>query len=114
MLTICQDPIELAAIATTFGASGRLEPVLVGSIKPSVGHTEGCAGLAGVFRALLSLEKGVILPTAKVQNVNPNLKLSDWNITIPAYVMPWPVSSFYFVYVHFVERVEMYETRFTA
>lgn len=32
-----QDPIELAAIASTFGASARHEsPVYVGSIKPNV------------------------------------------------------------------------------
>jgi acyl transferase domain-containing protein len=64
----------------------------VGSIKPNVGHTEGCAGLAGVFKAVLSLERGIILPTAEVQTLNPKLKLYDWNISLPQGPLEWPVN----------------------
>lgn len=81
----------MAAIATTFGAdASRDRPVYVGSIKPSVGHTEGCAGLAGVFRAILSLEKGQILPTFGVETVNPKLRFDDWNLALPRALLPWP------------------------
>ncbi|KAL8934368.1 MAG: hypothetical protein Q9211_005258, partial [Gyalolechia sp. 1 TL-2023] len=40
------DPLELTAIATTIGAARRKAgkpPLYIGSIKPTVGHTEGCA-----------------------------------------------------------------------
>ncbi|KAK6221501.1 Type I Iterative PKS [Pestalotiopsis sp. IQ-011] len=95
------DPIELSAIASTFGTAvtenistaGNPPPVYVGSIKPSVGHTEGCAGLAGVFRAIISLEKGVILPTVGIETVNPKLKLDAWNLALPKEVMPWPADA---------------------
>jgi acyl transferase domain-containing protein len=66
--------------------------VYVGSIKPNVGHTEGCAGLAGVFKAILSLERGIILPTAEVQILNPKLKLDDWNIALPQEPLAWPAN----------------------
>lgn len=87
-----QDPIELAAIASTFGACGRPDkaPVYVGSIKPNVGHTEGCAGLAGVLKAIVSLEKGVILPSAGVETVNPKLKFDAWKLALAPDVIPWP------------------------
>ncbi|KHO10995.1 hypothetical protein MAA_11386 [Metarhizium robertsii ARSEF 23] len=85
------DPIELSAIAATFGACrSHGNPVHVGSIKPNVGHTEGCAGLAGVFKAIMCLEKGVLLPTAEVGKINPKLRFADWNIVLPAQTMAWP------------------------
>ncbi|KAK9774993.1 hypothetical protein SCAR479_08267 [Seiridium cardinale] len=88
------DPIELAAIASTFGAAAPADrPVYIGSIKPNIGHTEGCAGLAGVFRAMLSLEKGLVLPTAGIEQINPKLDLAKWNLALARGVIPWPSSS---------------------
>ncbi|KAJ4413542.1 Type I Iterative PKS [Gnomoniopsis sp. IMI 355080] len=86
------DPIELSAIASTFGKDPGEMPVYVGSIKPSVGHTEGCAGLAGVFRAILSLEQGCIFPTFGVERVNPKLRFDDRSLALPQKVIPWPTS----------------------
>ncbi|KAL2203578.1 ketoacyl-synt-domain-containing protein [Sarocladium strictum] len=87
------DPIEFSAIAATFGAVSTAEnPTYVGSIKPAVGHTEGCAGLAGVLRAIVSLEKGTLLPTVGVETVNPKLKFKDVNLALPPRCMPWPRS----------------------
>lgn len=86
-----QDPIELSAIASTFGASAAPDsPVYVGSIEPNVGHTEGCAGLAGVLRAIVSLEKGIILPTANIEKLDPKLKFKDWHLALPNGSIPWP------------------------
>jgi acyl transferase domain-containing protein/NADPH:quinone reductase-like Zn-dependent oxidoreductase/NAD(P)-dependent dehydrogenase (short-subunit alcohol dehydrogenase family) len=88
-----QDPIELTAIASTLGASRKaagLGPLYVGSIKPTVGHTEGCSGLAGVFKAVVCLEKGLLVPTYGVERINPRLKLDEWHLALPHQVMEWP------------------------
>ncbi|KAI0204323.1 PKSN polyketide synthase for alternapyrone biosynthesis [Astrocystis sublimbata] len=87
------DPLELTAIAQTLGAARRAAgkpPLPIGSIKPSVGHTEGCAGLAGIFKSILLLEKGMLVPTYGVKRVNPKLKLSDWHLTLPQGIGRWP------------------------
>ncbi|OJJ02001.1 hypothetical protein ASPVEDRAFT_887593 [Aspergillus versicolor CBS 583.65] len=87
------DPLELTAIASTLGAARRAagKPALnIGSIKPTVGHTEGCAGLAGVFKSIMLLEKGMLVPTFGVDRVNPKLKLDDWHLTLPQEVARWP------------------------
>ncbi|KAL8753206.1 MAG: hypothetical protein Q9184_005490 [Pyrenodesmia sp. 2 TL-2023] len=87
------DPIELEAIASSLGAgrsAADLGPLYVGSIKPNVGHTEGCSGLAGVFKALVCLEKGMLVPTYGVERLNPKLKLADWNLALPPNTMKWP------------------------
>ncbi|KAI0448681.1 lovastatin nonaketide synthase [Xylaria acuta] len=87
------DPLELTAIASTIGAARRTAgktPLYIGSIKPTVGHTEGCAGLAGVFKSILLLEKGMLVPTYGVARVNPKLKLSEWHLALPQDVIRWP------------------------
>ncbi|KAI0406744.1 ketoacyl-synt-domain-containing protein [Xylaria palmicola] len=87
------DPIELSAISSTFGAHASAEnPVYVSSIKPNIGHTEGCAGLAAVIKAVLCLEKGYMLPTANVAEINPKLRFAEWNLALPEKAIPWPTS----------------------
>ncbi|KAI8934469.1 hypothetical protein NX059_009197 [Plenodomus lindquistii] len=86
------DPIELTAISKTIGAARRAagrSPLPIGSIKPTVGHTEGCAGLAGIFKAILLMEKGALAPTYGVEMVNPKLRLKDWHLTFPHGVVEW-------------------------
>ncbi|ROT35062.1 ketoacyl-synt-domain-containing protein [Sodiomyces alkalinus F11] len=87
------DPIELEALASTFGAAraaAGLGPLYIGSIKPNVGHTEGCSGLAGIFKAVACLESGKLAPTYGVETINPKLKLADWNLTLPRETTRWP------------------------
>ncbi|CAG9975108.1 unnamed protein product [Clonostachys byssicola] len=87
------DPIELEAIASTLGASrgaAGMGPLYIGSVKPSVGHTEGCSGLAGILKALACLENGMLVPTYGVESLNPKLRLNDWNLALPPKVMKWP------------------------
>ena len=92
ILTVLKDPIELTGIASTFGAQRgpSNDPLYIGSIKANVGHTEGCSGLAGVFKALLCLEQGTLVPTAGFEKLNPKLKLSDWRLALPLENMKWP------------------------
>lgn len=83
----------MSAIADTIGSARRaagLGPLYVGSIKPNVGHTEGCSGLAGIFKAVLCLEKGMLVPTYDVQRRNPALHFEKWNLALPETTMPWP------------------------
>src|SRR5690606_6498215 len=51
------DPIEVEALTAVLGAprpSGS--PVILGSIKSNIGHTEGAAGVAGLIKAVLCLD----------------------------------------------------------
>ncbi|KAI8156241.1 Reducing polyketide synthase FUB1 [Colletotrichum sp. SAR 10_70] len=86
------DPIELSAIGATLGTDRDPEsgPLFVGSIKANVGHTEGCSGLAGVLKSIVCLEKGILVPTAGIEKVNPKLRLTDWNLALPSENMSWP------------------------
>ncbi len=56
------DPIEIQALASAYGA-GRVAPLIVGSIKANLGHLEAAAGVTGVIKMALALQRGVFPPS---------------------------------------------------
>ena len=77
------DPIEASAIASAFGSRGPNNSRLpIGSIKGNIGHTESAAGLAGLVKAVLMLEKGMIPPQANYLEPNPDILLDEWNLRV--------------------------------
>ena len=72
------DAIEAGAIASVF-SKGRQsgKPVIVGSIKTNIGHTEGTAGIAGLVKTVLMLEKGKILPNYDFKKLSDRIPIGD-------------------------------------
>lgn len=59
--TMAGDPLEAKAILKTVGSvEGRKSSLYVGSVKTNIGHLEGAAGVAGVIKAALAVERGLI------------------------------------------------------
>ncbi|KAJ6281119.1 hypothetical protein J3E71DRAFT_219091 [Bipolaris maydis] len=87
------DPIEASAIGQAFRDGRSLDrPLYIGSVKASIGHLEGASGLAGVIKAVLSLEKAVIPPIAMFEKVNPAIDAADLQLAFPKEAIPWPAS----------------------
>ncbi|KAI1412829.1 hypothetical protein F5Y13DRAFT_199683 [Hypoxylon sp. FL1857] len=84
------DYIEAKALATTFGMNTNDEPILVGSVKTSIGHTEPVSGLAAIIKTALSLKHGQIAPNMNYEEKNPRIKLEEWNLKVPTELTPWP------------------------
>ncbi|QKX60887.1 uncharacterized protein TRUGW13939_08033 [Talaromyces rugulosus] len=85
------DPIEATAIGRVFGVGRPQEsPLLVGSIKPNLGHMEASSGLAGVIKAVLALEKGLIPPNQNFETYNPAIDPKKWKFKVPTSLEPWP------------------------
>ena len=84
------DPIEISSLATVL-AQGRSSdnPCYVGSVKSNIGHTESAAGVAGIIKAALSINKGAILPNLHFNNPNPNIDFADGRLVVPVKLMPW-------------------------
>jgi acyl transferase domain-containing protein len=111
------DPIEIEALAGAFGEfTDRRGYCAVGSVKSNLGHTLTAAGVAGLFKTLLSLRHQQLAPTLHVETPNSyipfdnspfyvNTKLSDWPGT-PGVQRHAAVSSFGFsgTNVHLVLR----------
>ncbi|KAH1303021.1 Non-reducing polyketide synthase pyr2, partial [Aspergillus fumigatus] len=88
------DPQEAAAIhASFFGPESVADPLdrlFVGSIKTVVGHTEATAGLAGLIKASLSLQHGMIVPNLLMQQLNPKIEAFAAHLCVPTECVPWP------------------------
>lgn len=59
-------------------------------MKTQIGHTEGAAGLAGLIKCILMLEKGVILPNIHFDRPNKRIAFERDGIKVPTEVLPWP------------------------
>lgn len=70
------DPIEVEALAASYGPGRPAErPLLVGSIKANLGHTEAASGAAGLIKTVAALEQEQI--PAQINYSQPNPRI-DW------------------------------------
>ena len=85
------DPVEVNAIGNVF-AAGRTSnaPLLLGSIKTNIGHTEGASGLASVIKAVLSIENNLIPATVGVTTLNPSIDFREGRLQVVTKATPWP------------------------
>ncbi|XP_014551034.1 hypothetical protein COCVIDRAFT_31369 [Bipolaris victoriae FI3] len=88
--TMAGDPLEAKAILKTVGSvKGRKSSLYVGSVKTNIGHLEGAAGVAGVIKAALAVERGLIPQNLWFEKLNPEINLPE-NVEIPLKLTPWP------------------------
>lgn len=74
---------ELKAISETLATVRSVEhPIVVGSIKPNIGHLEGAAGVAGLIKGVLALERGRIPPNINFDRGNPDIDFANWKVKV--------------------------------
>ncbi|MET3859388.1 yersiniabactin nonribosomal peptide/polyketide synthase [Dietzia sp. 2505] len=69
------DPVEVAALHRVFGRAEQ-PWCRLGSIKSNIGHAEAAAGVAGLIKAVLAVERGVIPASLHCADPNPHLGLA--------------------------------------
>ncbi|KAH7316499.1 hypothetical protein B0I35DRAFT_479336 [Stachybotrys elegans] len=83
---------ELKAISETLASERETHaPIVVGSLKPNIGHLEGAAGIAGLIKGVLVLEHGQIPPNINFKTGNPNIDFAGWKVKVPRTLMEWPL-----------------------
>jgi len=84
------DPIEVGALGRVFGP-GRTsdQPLILGSVKTNIGHTESAAGIAGVIKAALSLHHQAIPRHLHFQQRNPRIPWDLAPFVIPTEARSW-------------------------
>lgn len=83
------DPIELHALGDVYG-KGRVDRLLVGSVKTNMGHLEAAAGIAGLIKCTLALENDAIPRHLHLVTPSPHVDWSTLPIEIATTDRRWP------------------------
>lgn len=85
------DPIEMNAAASVL-AAGREKsaPLLVGSVKTNLGHLEAAAGIAGVIKTVLAIQKNQIPAHLHFETPNPHINWERDAVEVVTEARAWP------------------------
>ncbi|KAL1613384.1 Type I Iterative PKS, partial [Diplodia seriata] len=87
--TAVGDPIEVEGVGRCF-ARKDAPPLLIGSVKTNLGHSEAASGNTSVIKAILAFEHGEIPATYGITKFNPGLNLEKWNMKVVTESERWP------------------------
>lgn len=84
------DSIETQTLNLTFGGSHtEKRPLVVGSVKTNIGHTEEVSGIAGLCKVALAMSHRTIPQHLHLKKLNPLIDLSVIPMTIPQKKAIW-------------------------
>ncbi|XP_069772909.1 phthioceranic/hydroxyphthioceranic acid synthase-like [Narcine bancroftii] len=85
------DPTEAASISNIVALSRHsdIPPLIMGSVKGNIGHTESAAGAAGLIKVLLMMHHGKIVPSLHYSEENSSINAKALNLHIPTSVKKW-------------------------
>jgi acyl transferase domain-containing protein len=84
------DPVEIRALkAVLMQGRSPEQRCGIGSVKTNIGHLEPAAGIAGLIKAVLSLQHGEIPPHLHLNQLNPYLALEGTPFFIPRVCQSW-------------------------
>ncbi|CAL8109687.1 unnamed protein product [Orchesella dallaii] len=84
------DPMEILAIGKAYNSPSRTSPLIIGSVKTNVGHTESCSGITGIMKTILSMKHELIPKHRNLETLNPEIKLDAIPALIPFEHVTWP------------------------
>ena len=84
------DPIEVEAIAATYGVPRPAgDQVVLGALKTNIGHLEGAAGVTSVIKTVLCLQHRHIPTNLHFDTLNPLVRLDGTSIALATSAQEW-------------------------
>ncbi|WP_082022569.1 type I polyketide synthase [Mycolicibacterium setense] len=84
------DPIEVQAAAAAYGGSRDTDrPLLMGSVKTNIGHTESASGAAGLIKVVLSLQHETLPQSLHFDNPSPHIPWDSLPVRVVDKAIPW-------------------------
>lgn len=88
--TAIGDPVEFEALRRVFATAGRQATTCtLGAVKPNIGHTDAAAGVAGLIKATLAVERAIVPGTLHFRSPNSDIDLTSTPFVITAETRPW-------------------------
>ncbi len=88
--TALGDPIEIASLSRAFRTDTNGERYCaIGSVKTNIGHLDTAAGIAGLIKAILSLEHGYIPPSLNFSRPNPEIDFTSSPFFVNTELRAW-------------------------
>ena len=89
--TALGDPIEAEALLATYGQT-RETPLLLGSVKSNIGHSQAAAGVGGIIKMVQAMRYGTVPRTLHVDQPLPQVDWSGGSVELVVRERPWPQS----------------------
>jgi acyl transferase domain-containing protein/acyl carrier protein len=84
------DPIEVQAAAAAYGGSRDPDrPLLMGSVKTNIGHTESASGAAGLIKVVLSLQHGLLPKSLHFDTPSPHIPWDSLPVRVVDEAVAW-------------------------
>ncbi|MFD5097389.1 amino acid adenylation domain-containing protein [Streptomyces albidochromogenes] len=72
--TALGDPIELTALTEVFGTRAEgTDTCAIGSVKSNIGHLDEAAGIVGLIKTALCVQRGTLVPSLHFSTPNPEI-----------------------------------------
>ncbi|KAI2616727.1 reducing type I polyketide synthase [Hypoxylon sp. NC1633] len=92
--TLAGDPAEVEGLASVFAKTRPARnPLVIGSVKSNIGHSEAAAGLSGLIKAVLAIEHATIPGTATFVTPNPHIDFAKSRVLASLKSLPWPTNT---------------------
>ncbi|WP_036486317.1 type I polyketide synthase [Myxosarcina sp. GI1] len=88
--TTLGDPIEIAALTQAFQSStNKTGYCAIGSVKTNVGHLDAAAGITGLIKTALALDRQVIPPSLNFDAPNPEIDFKNSPFYVNTELKKW-------------------------
>jgi len=88
--TVLGDPIEVGALAATYGRGRSVDkPLWLGSIKSNINHTQAAAGVAGVIKLVMAMQHSAMPATLGCDDLSPHMDWSTGEIKVLSQSRKW-------------------------